>query len=107
MGTLDFATGLLLIATVLSICYLVLIRPQRTRFLKLQKLTSNLVPGDQIVTAGGILGTVVRNVDPNTVATSTNPVAKSNVPMSAFQVCQLDECQISGMVGLHRSGLGP
>lgn len=67
MGTLDFATGLLLIATVLSICYLVLIRPQRTRFLKLQKLTSNLVPGDQIVTAGGILGTVVRNVDPNTV----------------------------------------
>ena len=68
MGTLDFATGLLLIATVLSICYLVLIRPQRTRFLKLQKLTSNLVPGDQIVTAGGILGTVVRNVDPNTVA---------------------------------------
>lgn len=68
MGTLDFATGLLLIATVLSICYLVLIRPQRMRFLKLQKLTSNLVPGDQIVTAGGILGTVVRNVDPNTVA---------------------------------------
>ena len=68
MGTLDFATGLLLIATVLSICYLVLIRPQRIRFLKLQKLTSNLVPGDQIVTAGGILGTVVRNVDPNTVA---------------------------------------
>ena len=68
MGTLDFATGLLLIATVLSICYLVLIRPQRTRFLKLQKLTSNLVPGDQIVTAGGILGTVVRNVDPHTVA---------------------------------------
>ena len=68
MGTLDFATGLVLVATVLSICYLVLIRPQRTRFLKLQKLTSNLVPGDQIVTAGGILGTVVRDVDPDTIA---------------------------------------
>ena len=68
MGTSDFATGLLLLATVLSICYLVLIRPQRTRLLKLQKLTSNLVPGDQIVTAGGILETVVRDVDPNTVA---------------------------------------
>ena len=68
MGTLDFATGLVLVATVLSICYLVLIRPQRTRLLKLQKMTSNLVPGDQIVTAGGILGTVVRDVDPDTIA---------------------------------------
>lgn len=68
MGTLDLATGLVLGALVLSICYLVLIRPQRTRLLKLQKMTSNLVPGDQIVTAGGLLGTVVRDVDPDTIA---------------------------------------
>jgi preprotein translocase subunit YajC len=67
MSTLDFATGLVLVAIVLSICYVILIRPQRTRLLKLQKLTSNLEPGDQIVTAGGIMGTVVRDVDPNTV----------------------------------------
>jgi preprotein translocase subunit YajC len=67
MGMLDFAVGILLITTVLCACYLVLIRPQRRRLLELRKMTAQLCPGDRVVTAGGLIGTVMRNADPDTV----------------------------------------
>lgn len=67
MAASDFAAGILLIATVLSTFYLVLIRPQRRRLRELQHMTERLTPGDCIVTAGGLIGTVVRNADAKTV----------------------------------------
>lgn len=67
MVALDFAMSVLLIATVLSACYLVLIRPQRRRLQELRRMTEELCPGDQIVTAGGLVGTVVGNADSRTV----------------------------------------
>jgi len=67
MGTLDFAMGILLITSVLGACYFVLIRPQRRRLLELRKMTARLSPGDRIVTAGGLVGTVIGNADANTV----------------------------------------
>lgn len=67
MIALDFAVGFLLIATVLSACYLVLIRPQRRRLRELRQMTKRLIPGDHIVTAGGLVGTVVGDADPDTV----------------------------------------
>jgi len=63
----DFAVGFLLIAIVLSVCYLVLIRPQHRRLRELRQMTKRLTPGDCIVTAGGLVGTVVRDADPETV----------------------------------------
>lgn len=67
MGTLDFAVGVLLITTVLFAFYLVLIRPQRRRLQELKQKTARLSRGDRIVTAGGLVGTVVGNADSNTV----------------------------------------
>jgi len=67
MGTLDFAVGILLTSTVLCVFYLMLIRPQRRRLRELREMAARLSPGDQIVTAGGLVGTVVGNADVNTV----------------------------------------
>lgn len=67
MGILDFAVGILLTSVVLCAFYLVLIRPQRRRLQELREMAARLSPGDQIVTAGGLVGTVVGNADVNTV----------------------------------------
>ena len=67
MIALHFAVGFLLIATVLSACYLVLIRPQHRRLRELRQMTKRLIPGDHIVTAGGLVGIVVGDADLDTV----------------------------------------
>ncbi len=67
MTMLDFALGLLLASTVLSAGYLILVRPQLRRLNTLQQMTDHLAVGDTVVTAGGLLGTVVGVVDPDTV----------------------------------------
>lgn len=67
MGILDFAVGILLTSAVLCAFYLVLIRPHRRRLQELREMATRLSPGDQIVTAGGLVGTVVGNADVNTV----------------------------------------
>ena len=67
MIALDFAVGFLLIATVLSAFYLVLIRPQHRRLRELRHMTKRLIPGDRIVTAGGLVGTVVGDSGSDTV----------------------------------------
>ena len=41
------------------IFYFLLIRPQQKRQRELQKMVENLKKGDRVVTAGGIIGTVV------------------------------------------------
>jgi len=67
MVAMDFAVAFPLIATVLTACYLVLIRPQHRRLRDLRQMVERLSPGDRIVTAGGLVGTVVGNADPDTV----------------------------------------
>lgn len=67
MSMLDFALGLLLASTVLGTGYLVLVRPQLRRLNTLQQMTERLAAGDTIVTAGGLVGTVVREGDSDTV----------------------------------------
>jgi preprotein translocase subunit YajC len=42
----------------LLVFYFLLIRPQQKRQKELQKLVENLKKGDQIITAGGIIGTI-------------------------------------------------
>ena len=51
--------SLIVIAGLLIVMWLVLIRPQRRRQLKQADLLSSLEPGVEIVTAGGLYGTVV------------------------------------------------
>lgn len=43
----------------LPLCWLLLVRPQRQRVIRQRQLLADLAPGDQVVTAGGLIGRVV------------------------------------------------
>lgn len=49
---------LILMAVVFAAVWLLMIRPQRRRQSELQAMIENLKPGDEIITAGGIIGEV-------------------------------------------------
>ena len=50
--------GYFLILVMLALMWLLLIRPQRRRQLEQRQLLERVAPGDEIVTAGGLYGTV-------------------------------------------------
>lgn len=52
--------GLVMLAVVTAIFWFVVIRPTKKSQQEHKELTENLVPGDKIVTVGGIYGTVRR-----------------------------------------------
>jgi preprotein translocase subunit YajC len=52
-------SGILFIVVLIAIMWLLLIRPQRQRQVKQQQMLSALNVDDEIVTAGGIYGTIV------------------------------------------------
>jgi preprotein translocase subunit YajC len=51
-------SGFLLIIVAFAFLYFVLIRPQKRRQLAAQQLLSSLKVGDEVVTSGGIYGTI-------------------------------------------------
>lgn len=57
MGTI------LYFALIFGVFYLVLIRPQQKRQKQHRELVTGLKPNDQVVTAGGIMGTITRVKD--------------------------------------------
>jgi preprotein translocase subunit YajC len=59
MGSL-FGNPLILMAVMVGIFYFLLIRPQQKKAKEHRALLDNLKEGDQIITSGGILGTVVK-----------------------------------------------
>lgn len=52
-------TPLLLIVLLFAVMYFLMIRPQQKRRREAQEMQNSLGPGDQIVTIGGLHGTVV------------------------------------------------
>ena len=52
-----------LILVMLALMWLLLIRPQRRRQLEQQQLLNRLTPGDEVVTAGGLYGTIADVVE--------------------------------------------
>ena len=52
------SSGFLLIIVAFAFLYFVLIRPQKKRQLQARELASRLAVGDEIVTSGGIYGTI-------------------------------------------------
>ncbi len=52
------AANLILLAVLLGVFYLLLVRPQRRRLREHENLVGSLVPGDGVVTIGGIVGSV-------------------------------------------------
>lgn len=56
-------SNIIMLAGFLLIFYFMLIRPQTKRAKEHQSLISNLAKGDEIVTAGGLVGKVLRVTD--------------------------------------------
>jgi preprotein translocase subunit YajC len=52
--------SLLMLVVVMGIFYFMLVRPQKKRLAEHKRLVSSLVPGDEVVTIGGIYGFVNR-----------------------------------------------
>ena len=52
--------SLLMLVLLMAIFYFMLVRPQRKRMAEHQALMSSLVPGDEVVTIGGLYGFVNR-----------------------------------------------
>jgi preprotein translocase subunit YajC len=50
--------GFLLIVIAFAFLYFVLIRPQKRRQIEARRLLSSLAVGDEVVTSGGIYGTI-------------------------------------------------
>ena len=67
--------------------YLLLVRPQQQRVRRQRELVATLEVGDRVVTAGGVLGTVVGLTDeearvevaPGTVLTVLRPAISSRI----------------------------
>jgi preprotein translocase subunit YajC len=65
-------TALIFIILIFGLMWLLFIRPQRRKQQAQQDMLSNVGPGDEIVTAGGLYGTV-RSVDDDTVLLEIAP----------------------------------
>lgn len=55
-----------------AVLYLLLVRPQRRRLAEHQRLQSSLVPGDEVITAGGIFGRIAA-LDDDSVSLEVAP----------------------------------
>ena len=56
-------SGLIILAILLLLFWFILVRPQRTRAREQQQLIHDLEPGDEIVSAGGLYGTITQIED--------------------------------------------
>lgn len=58
-GILSIVVSMLPVVLVIVVMYFILIRPQKKKEKEVAKMRNNLQVGDEIVTAGGIVGRVV------------------------------------------------
>ncbi|MEH1013424.1 preprotein translocase subunit YajC [Micromonospora sp. CPCC 206060] len=65
-------TPLLMIALLFGVMYFMMIRPQQKRRREAEKMQSALGAGDEVVTIGGLYGTVI-SVDDETVVLEVAP----------------------------------
>jgi preprotein translocase subunit YajC len=65
-------TSWILLAVFVAAAYFVLIRPQQRRRRQMQAVQSSIAPGDQVMTMGGLYGTVVA-VDDETITLEVAP----------------------------------
>jgi preprotein translocase subunit YajC len=79
------------IVVVLGVMWLLLVRPQRRRQLEQQRLWESAGPGDEIVTAGGMYGTITRVVDESDVMVEIAPELEVRVARRAIAGVFRDE----------------
>ncbi len=66
-GGNEFLISLLPFVLIFVIMYFLIIRPQQKRMKNHQEMLKNLRRGDSVVTAGGIVGKIVRVIDDNEI----------------------------------------
>jgi preprotein translocase subunit YajC len=66
-------SGFFLLIIAFGFLYFVLVRPQKRRQVETRRMLDTLKPGDEVVTAGGIYGTVTDLVDDEAVLVEIAP----------------------------------
>ena len=74
-----------MLVLIFVVFYFLLIRPQRKREKETQKMRSSIVVGDEVVTAGGIIGLVVSIKDDTLVIETGSDRSKIRVARWAIQ----------------------
>jgi preprotein translocase subunit YajC len=77
-------SGFLLLIIAFGFLYFVLVRPQKRRQAETRRMLTTLKPGDEVVTAGGIYGTVTELVDDETVLVEIAPELRVRVARRAI-----------------------
>lgn len=90
-------TPILMIALLFGVMYFMMIRPQQKRRKEAEAMQSALAPGDEVVTIGGLYGTVTR-VDDDTVSLEVAPGVETRYarPAIARVVAQADRNEPTG-----------
>lgn len=79
-ATTGFGSSILMIVIIFVVFYFLLIRPQKKQEKKTQQMRASLEVGDEIVTIGGIIGTVVVAKDDYLVIETGLTGARSGLP---------------------------
>ncbi len=81
----SFVTALIPFILVFVIFYLLIVMPQKNRQKKHQNMVEQLKPGDQIITSGGIYGTVM-GVQPDRIELKVAANVKIDITKSSVAV---------------------
>ena len=84
-GGASFITALVPFILVFVIFYLLIVMPQKNRQKKHQNMVEQLKPGDQIITSGGIYGTIM-GVQPDRIELKVAANVKIDITKSAVAV---------------------
>ena len=76
--------GLFLIVIAFLFLYFVLVRPQKRRQLDQQRMLNEIKVGDEVVTAGGIYGTITQVLDDDDVLVRIAPQLEVKVARRAI-----------------------
>lgn len=77
-------SGFFLLIIAFGFLYFVLVRPQRRRQMDTRRMLSQLEPGDEVVTAGGIYGTVTDVLDDTDLLVEIAPELRVRVARRAI-----------------------
>ena len=80
----------ILVILVLFLIWLMIVRPQRRRQLHQQSMIDHLRIGDEVLTAGGFFGTVVR-IDEDEVTVELSPGSEARLAKRAIAAVMPDE----------------
>ena len=80
-----FVTTILPLGLIFVVFYFLLIRPQKKKDKETQNMRNNIQVGDEIVTAGGIIGRVVSIKEDNVVIETGNDRSKVRIKRWAIQ----------------------